>query len=303
MGRRRPGVRELAMSTWWLGLPPAQATVDCAGHEHRLRWETGELHALDHDDAASERTLAALGGERCTCVDMLDAWERHRDDLRVFVLASRGPTDPVVTMPDERTAQLGVVRPQAVAARSAIVSRARRRHMAAVSTMGPAVARQSGWTAYGPSGRASNSAEADTELCALLGLGGGVPERLVATVAARWRERLGQPDPTLAQARPQLRAALHGRVFAALRTWLGGSGVESELKMIGEAEKPRLIAEDGIVRAELPFGWLVDVWAKDLATIWGRFCLSATTDDGCSWRLTTVPPDLGSPAVVTLLLS
>ena len=303
MGRRRPEVRELAMSTWWLGLPPAQATVDCAGHEHRLRWETGELHALDHDDAASERTLAALGGERCTCVDLLDAWERHRDDLRVLVLASRGPTDPLVTMPDEQTAQLGVVRPQAVAARSAMVSRARLRRMATVSGMGRAGARQSGWTAYGPSGRASKPAEADNELFALLGLGGGVPERLVATVAATWRERLGQPERALARARPQLRASLHGRVFAAMRTWLGGSGVESELKMIGEHEKPRLIAEDGIVRAELPFGWLVDVWAKDLATIWGRFCISATTDDGCSWRLTTVSPDLGSPSVVTVLLS
>jgi hypothetical protein len=289
------------VKSWWLGLAPAQATVSCGGHEHRLRWEAGELAALDHGDVENERTLAALGGQRCTCVDLLEAWERHRDDLRVLVLATRGPTDPVVVQEDQ-SAQVGVGRPQIVRAPGAVASRARVRQTG-MSRMGRAVARQSGWTAYGPSGRASKQAEAENELFALLSLGGGVPERLVATVAAAWRERLGQPDRALARAKPQLRAALHGRVFAAMRTWLGASGVESELKMIGESAEPRLISDGGVVRAELPFAWLVEVWAKDLATIWGRFCLSATTEDGRSWRLATVGPDLGPPAVVTLLLS
>jgi hypothetical protein len=290
------------VKSWWLGLAPAQATVSCGGHEHRLRWEDGELGALDHGDVESERTLAALGGERCTCVDLLEAWERHRDDLRVLVLASRGPTDPVVGQEDQ-SAQFGVARPQIARARGVVPSRARFGQTGMVVTsMGRAVARPSGWTAYGPSGRASQQAEAENELCALLSLGGGVPERLVATVATAWRERLVQPGRTPTRAKPQLRAALHGRVFAAMRTWLGGSGLESELKMIRENEEPRLISDGGVVRAELPFGWLVDVWAKDLATIWGRFCLSATTDDGCSWSLVTVAPDLGSPAVVELLL-
>ena len=60
-----------------------------------------------------------------------------------------------------------------------------------------------------------------------------------------------------------------------MRSWLGASGPESQLKMIGEKGKRRLISEHGYVRAELPFGWVVDVWAPGLATIWGRFCLSA----------------------------
>lgn len=304
MGELWPGrVREVALNSWWLGLASAQATVNCNGHDHRLRWEAGDLHALDHCDVESERTLAALGGQRCICVDMLEAWERHRDDLRVLVLASRGPTDPVVVQEDQ-SAQFGVARPQIVRARGAVPSRARLRQTGTVvSHMGRAVARQSGWTAYGPSGRASKQAEAENELFALLGLGGGVPERLVATVAAAWSERLGRPDRTIDRARPQLRAALHGRVFAAMRTWLGGSGVESELKMIGENEAPRLISEDGIVRAELPFGWLVDVWAKDLATIWGRFCIAATTTDGSTWQLTTIGPDLAQPSAITLQLT
>jgi hypothetical protein len=162
--------------------------------------------------------------------------------------------------------------------------------------MGRVSALQSGWTAYGPSGRASQRAEAENELVALLGLGGGVPERLVATVAAAWRDRLGQRDRSLTRARPQLRAALHGRAFLAMHRWLGGSGLESRLRMIGEGDAPKLIREDGAVRAELPFGWLVDVWAKDLATVWGRFCLAATTEDGLMWRLTTVTLQLGGEA-------
>lgn len=251
------------MNPWWLGLSPAQATIACGEHQHRVRWEAGSLHALDHDDPEGERTLAALGGQRCACVDVLDAWERHQDDPRVLVLASRGRCDQLA--PHE---ELGAV---------------------------------SGWTGYGPAGgRPSRRAQAENELIALLGLGGGVQERLVATVAAAWRQRLGHADRALSRARPQLRAALHGRVFAALGDWLGTSGLECELSMIGERAEPKLISEDGAVRAELPFGWLVEVWARDLATIWGRFCLAATTTDGRSWRLTTVGPDLGPPALITV---
>jgi hypothetical protein len=59
---------------------------------------------------------------------------------------------------------------------------------------------------------------------------------------------------------------------------------------------------DGVVKAELPFGWLVDVWARGSATIWGRFCLSAATEDGRTWTLKTVAPDLGRPRRITIRL-
>jgi hypothetical protein len=59
----------------------------------RLAWREGELRAPDH--AGAERTLAALGGERCACVEMLDAWHGHASDLRVLVLGSRGSSDPL----------------------------------------------------------------------------------------------------------------------------------------------------------------------------------------------------------------
>lgn len=245
------------MSAWWLGLARAQATVTCADLAHRLRWEDGELRALDHDDPDGERALAALGGRRCTCTDLLDVWARHRDDVRVLVLASRGPTDQLAS-----SGRRGLV----------------------------------------PGGPGSHLAGADDELVTLLGLGGGLPDRLVATVAASWRDRLGQPDRALPSVRPQLGAALHGRAGTAIRGWLGATAGESRTSMIGEGGEPKLIREDDVIRAELPFGWLVDVWAKGLATIWGRFCLASSTSDGRAWSLTTVGPDLESLALITVTL-
>ncbi len=286
------------MNAWWLGLAPAQATVSCGGNEHRLHWEAGELQALDHGDVEGELALAALGGQRYTCMDMLGAWERHSDDLRVLVLGSRGARDQVVVQQDLST-QLGGAGPQSSPVAGPQVRRAR----AGFAAIGQVALRPSGWTAYGPSGRASKQAAAENELLALLGLGGGLPARLLAGVAAVWRERLTQPDGAFARVRPQLHAALHGRAFAAIGAWLGQSELRLELKMVRERGEPRIATEHGVVRAELPFGWLVDVWAKDFATIWGRFCLSAASDDGRVWTLTTVSPDLGRPSLVKLELA
>jgi hypothetical protein len=91
-------------------------------------------------------------------------------------------------------------------------------------------------------------------------------------------------------------------VFAVMRSWLGTSRPELRMVMIRERGRPKLLPDDGRVRVELPFGWVVDVWAQGLATVWGRFCLSAITDDARSWTLTTVGPGFGPPSVVTLTL-
>lgn len=60
-------------------------------------------------------------------------------------------------------------------------------------------------------------------------------------------------------------------------------------------------ADGGIVVA-LPFRWLVDVWARGLEVIWGRFCLAVSTTDARTWQLLTVGPDLGEPATLTFTL-
>jgi hypothetical protein len=80
------------MSHWWASIPPAEVTVPCGGDTHTVRWEAGELIAVDHSDPESDVTLA---GESIPCLELLRTWSRRADDPHVLTLASRGPTDPL----------------------------------------------------------------------------------------------------------------------------------------------------------------------------------------------------------------
>jgi hypothetical protein len=46
------------MSYWWAGIPAAEVTVLCGGYTHTVRWEAGELIAVDHGDPEGEAVLA-----------------------------------------------------------------------------------------------------------------------------------------------------------------------------------------------------------------------------------------------------
>ena len=228
------------MSGWWHGLQPAEVEVDCGGQHHRLRWQAGALHVLDHDDLEGERSLAALGGDRCACVDVFDAWERHVADERVLVAASRGPADRVTRRPwqepvDDADAGFG-----------------------------------SSYFTFHPVGTSSFPLDPglpDRDLIALLSLPGALPDRLVATVAA------GCAGKALS---PRMHAALYGRVAASLAVWLGRPDLELSLEV---GERPSL-TRDGGLHAVLPFAWLTDVWARGLAIVADRFCLAADDQDG-----------------------
>lgn len=84
------------MSDWWAGIPAAEVPVCCGGETHTVRWEAGELSAVDHGEHEREVTLAALAGEPVACLELLRAWSRLADDPHVLTLASRGPTDPLM---------------------------------------------------------------------------------------------------------------------------------------------------------------------------------------------------------------
>jgi hypothetical protein len=295
------------MNPWWSGLPPAQSILPCGEHHHRLRWEAGALHALDHDDPEGERALAALGGERHPCLDVLDAWSRHADDPRVLVLASRGPADPLAAEAGW-VAQLGTS--QAAGARvipslprtstrALLRMPARRRAITAARARAGVTSVAAGAP---PAGQLSLRTRAESELVALLGLGGGLQDRLAATVAAAWAGRLQRGDPASAGTRATLHASMHGRLAAAVRVWLGRNDLEFELELIEAPRPPTLTGRHGAVQAELPFGWLAEVWSRGLSTVWGRFCLAAATEDGITWTLTTVGPDLGPPAPIRIEL-
>jgi hypothetical protein len=282
------------VTRWWLGLPAAQALIPCGEDEHRLRWQEGELHALEHQDPQAERTLAALGGQRCTCIDVLDAWARRIDDPRVLVLASRGTGDQLAPGQD-----MAAPRPPPPPMHSR-PSRPQRIGGAGTGFHG----RMSRLSLATPAsaGQPAQANRDEAELAALLSLGGGLPDRLIATVAAGYSERLGQPDDHLGRIRPQLHAALHGRALAAIRAWLGQRDVQIDLNMIEPHQAAKLVQQQRVVQVALPFRWLVDVWSKGFATISGRFCLDAATDDGRRWTLSTVGPGPGPVEAVTLEL-
>jgi hypothetical protein len=276
------------MTSWWLGLADAEAIVPCGEHEHRLRWHRGQLQALDHGDPVDERALAALGGDPFPCIELFDAWERHRADLHVLTLGSRGPIDPLRIDPDALSPgggsrPLGRPRPMAAGRGSATI--------------------MLGGAARGPrGGRVSAVARDESELVQLLSLEGGLQDRLQATVAASWARRLRSGHRQVTRSRPQLHAALHGRVLAALSAWQGGTGAGLEVTMIDEDAPRSLTLIDGRIHAELPFAWLVEVWARGLATVFGRFCLTADTSSGRRWTLTTVGPDMGELATIVVTL-
>lgn len=261
------------MTAWWTGLAAAQAEVPCGGARHRLRWEAGELHALDHDDLEGERTLAALGGDPCACVTITEMWARHATDPRLLLLASRGPGDRVRIDADE------------------------------TPWASPSAHPSGGWTSYTPVVGAQltafalpdEEAEDDPDDPApLLGLGGGLPDRLVAGVAAHWRDRVAE--------RPQeLQAALYGRLLATLRSWLGEPGLELELVM--DASTRAIARQGGAIHATLPFAWVCEVWVRGFAVVADRLVLAAAaSDDATRWELTAVGPDLGEPEGVVLVL-
>src|SRR5258708_38073756 len=125
--------------------------------------------------------------------------------------------------------------------------------------------------------------EPQSELVALLGLGGALQDRLVATVAATWARRFEEPGPDLSEARASLTASMQGRLCASVRSWLGRVDGPVELDLIEDRRAPSIVERDGTIRAELPLAWLADVWSRGVAVVFGRFCLAAATEDGREW--------------------
>jgi hypothetical protein len=104
-----PAYAGQASPPWWALLPPAEARVSCGEATHRLRWEEGRLTAADHPDAEAELVLAALGGDRSECVDLVEWWGRRGDDLEVLAVGPRSATDELTVTP-QSVPGFGVIR-------------------------------------------------------------------------------------------------------------------------------------------------------------------------------------------------
>jgi hypothetical protein len=315
-----------AMLPWWAALPAAAAEVSCGEQTHRLRWAEGKLTAADHPDAEGELVLAALGGDRSDCVDLVEAWGRHSDDLEVLATGPRSAADELTIGPQDlaglRAAGLGwagyppLVRGRLQTRPMLLRSRMPR----GAARFGPpgAMARitalrasggarvssvSAGRVAAGPAGvrRLAHRVKTDqaerertrrTELLSLLALGPAFQWRLAGTVAAAWAEgasRAGDRDA----ARPALIAALAGRLAPAAQAWLGIDPGKVDVSLHVDAGWGRLApsgdGRDRRLSAALPVGWLASVWAAGLAVTAGHLVVAVTE---AAWPDVTV---LGVP--------
>ena len=65
-------------SRWYDDVPPATFEIPCGEETHRITWRRGKLILEDHPDLRSEEILAALGGDKYACLQLLDGWRRSR---------------------------------------------------------------------------------------------------------------------------------------------------------------------------------------------------------------------------------
>lgn len=244
---------------WWAGLPPVEAGGPEEAGGHRLRWADGVLHLLAHDDPEAERALGALGGERCACLDVLDAWGATHDDGGILTVASRGDHDaigaPVVAAESLRAD----LRRWRVISGSLVEEARRSRDTHTIDRLA-AVA-----------GPAEAVAARRLGFLLLLGLDSSLLHRLQASVAAALADR-----PRRAA---QLTAATAARSVPVLRD-LGWAGTPADVRL-GDGHGDGASVTEGTV--VLSPTWLAEVWGRRLAdAVPGRVVLEVTgvTPDG-----------------------
>jgi hypothetical protein len=275
-------------------LPPALARVECSGERHTIRWASGNLVALDHVDPEGERTLAALGGTGCACLDVLGAWSRQQENPGLLTALSRGTQDQIQA--EGFQTRTFVPYPATTTPRN-VLRPARGGGMTHgwVAVTGSAVRMTGGAVPAGVMDPRTNAGPTrEDDLALLAGLGHELTLRLVATVTATLLDRLDGPDRF--SARPVLEASLFGRASCALRSWLATPDLEVELQMTRPDEEPSLEWDGGgPVQVALPPEWVTTVWGRDLTVIAGRFSLAVVDSTASRTTLVTIGSDLGTP--------
>ena len=242
--------------------------VECGGQRHRLAWREGDLRAPDHVDIGGERTLAALGGTTCACVEALDAWSRHADDVAVLSALARGPAETVERPQRPRNGWVGYAPLQArrPSGRSAMVVVAR--------------------PGRGPG--AAPGAEPPDDLEVLYALGPALGARLVAAVTRRCLERAAPGDVATL---PALRASLTGRARLALSIWSNGA-LPVRVEPAAPDEPPSLGREGDELVAVLRLSWVADVWGRGLTSVGDRFVIDGQEGGSGEMVLSGLNPDL-----------
>lgn len=243
------------MPEWWVGLPAVSTTIACRGQRHRIRWETGELVAEDHDDAEAEETLHALGGDAPDCLRWRARWETRRGDVALLTLGRRPGED-----------RLGLAADQVAPLVSVLEQRAPRRPARRAGRRDPDLA-----------GRRA-------DLLALFCLPTAFIDRLVLTAfahaASRWSDQGFRSDHGL-----RLGAALTARATPALRRL--GERLHRPVEVrccpadpgAPTAVQAELAGAVLVVNAELSPWWLPAVWGAGISEAGGAFVLGVTGGD------------------------
>jgi hypothetical protein len=327
-----------AGAPWWAALPPAEAEVACGAQTHRLLWKDGILTASHHPDAEGELVLAALGGERSECIDLVESWGSRGDDLEVLAVGPRAADDELTITADDvaemqgggwfayaplamRHGGVAALRPRRLprglasyggfvpgAARRRAVMAHRARASAVFSSSAShgmvslgsgGLLRRTRYSSHQPHDEAERAAARRAELLSLLALGAEFQFRLSATVAAAWADG-GSRAGERAAGRPALVAALTGRLAPAAQSWLGIDPGQVEVDLHESAGWGRLEMSGGGLRGALSAGWLASVWAAGLAVTGGHLIVEVRE---VAWPQATVlgvPEPGADPVILTV---
>ncbi len=280
---------EQASPPWWALLPPAEVQVSCGESTHRLRWAEGKLIAADHPEAEEELVLAALGGDRPGCVDLIERWGRRSDDLEVLAVGPRSAADELTVTP-ESVAEFGVSQAGWVAYAPLI------RSTFPMRRTGPWARGPRGFAVYGAMLRAGHGA--------LLRARGQPAARLRPAATASFLRAGPGPSPSQQRLRPRMQQFRDQmRRASARRTelfYLFALGPEFQLRLSAtvaaawadggsrasdrDAGRPALVAALAGRLAPAAQAWLgVDPGRVDVSLHegegWGRLALSGTGPD------------------------
>jgi hypothetical protein len=297
------------MADWWRALPPAETEIPCGPGQHPVRWADGGLSLPAHSDAEAELVLAALGGEKAACTGLAGMWARHADDLDVLALGPRSAADqPDLTWDDVEMIRSTTPTGSLLGRVSGSVSSVYRRRLpagaggasggASMSARAARVAQ----TAARMREEEAAARERRLDLLTLFALGPAFRMRLSGTVAAAWAGPGRSGDR--AEHRPELTAALTGRLGLAVRSWLGYEPWRVTASLHegpgwGSLERSGTGAATG-VRASLPLGWLASVWAGGLAVAGGHLVVELQSAQWPGARVLALPAPGGEPVSLSV---
>jgi hypothetical protein len=317
-------------SAWWAAFGPAETRVSCGGGQHLVRWAEGGLRAADHPDAEGELVLAALGGDATPCLDLVQAWCAHSDDLAVLAIGPRSESDKLTVTPAALeelgggpggTGWFAPSTGTTASYSSYSVARVMARRgwsgtpapMAAPRAHGGGFIRAGGIrsrASYGTGGvhrhprrwPGMDEEPKRGQLLALLAIGAPFQWRLAGAVAHAWSAD-GPRAGSSGRARPALRAALAGRLAPAAAQWLGVDPAHVEVSIHdqdgwGDVDLAR--AGERRLHATMPLSWLARVWAPGLAVVGSHLVVSMEDADWPQARVLALPSPGRQPVELTV---